>query len=220
VKTRSSANLAVLPRYLATVAAAAAMLAAPVPAWAVFLTSAAAFDAANPGLTTITFEGITTSATAYNASMTPGATISGTNAFVFDSSNCGASSDFFAINSFGAAASISFSPSVNAIGFNISSDLGVCGSGGVDGTTTVSLFSGATLLDTQTFTTATDLSTFAGWSGLGAIDSLSIIINSTRDFLALDNLRYGTTSVPEPGTLALFGLGLAGLGFARRRKLD
>lgn len=27
-----------------------------------------------------------------------------------------------------------------------------------------------------------------------------------------------TTTVPEPGTLALFGLGLAGFGFARRRK--
>ncbi|NQV22680.1 MAG: PEP-CTERM sorting domain-containing protein, partial [Rhodospirillales bacterium] len=28
-----------------------------------------------------------------------------------------------------------------------------------------------------------------------------------------------TPSIPEPGTLALFGLGLAGIGFARRRKV-
>jgi hypothetical protein len=41
-----------------------------------------------------------------------------------------------------------------------------------------------------------------------------------------DNCSYGryltsgtlTTSVPEPGTLALLGLGFAGLGFSRRRK--
>lgn len=37
--------------------------------------------------------------------------------------------------------------------------------------------------------------------------------------LRFDMLELTATKVPEPGTLALLGLGLAGLGFARRRKL-
>ncbi len=36
---------------------------------------------------------------------------------------------------------------------------------------------------------------------------------------AVDNLILDTASVPEPTTIALFGLGLAGLGFARRKKV-
>jgi hypothetical protein len=35
--------------------------------------------------------------------------------------------------------------------------------------------------------------------------------------VGLDNLSYDVTSVPEPGTLFLFGLGLAGLGMLRRK---
>jgi len=36
--------------------------------------------------------------------------------------------------------------------------------------------------------------------------------------MGIEGLAPPTTAVPAPGTLALFGLGLLGLGFARRRK--
>lgn len=35
----------------------------------------------------------------------------------------------------------------------------------------------------------------------------------------IDNIQFKTASVPEPGPLALLGLGLAGIGFAKRKKV-
>lgn len=45
-----------------------------------------------------------------------------------------------------------------------------------------------------------------------------IVVLSNWDQRAVSTLTGVPSSVPEPGTLALFGLGLAGLGLARRRR--
>lgn len=52
-------------------------------------------------------------------------------------------------------------------------------------------------------------------AGLGDI---SIFSNNPDDGYGLDEVTVGMVSVPEPGSLALFGLGIVGLTIARRRK--
>lgn len=50
--------------------------------------------------------------------------------------------------------------------------------------------------------------------GLGDV---SIFSNANGDGYGLDNVTIGSVAVPEPGTFALLGLGLLGLGVARKR---
>ena len=56
------------------------------------------------------------------------------------------------------------------------------------------------------------------FTGSGGSMTLAFTHGDAPSFFILDNVSV--RAVPEPGTLALFGLGLAGLGFARRRRAN
>ncbi len=95
-------------------------------------------------------------------------------------------------------------------------------------TVTFAASSGATHTVSDPFVGLIDFSVLTGWTNITSfkisaplgVGACEIQGNDCSTF-GFDDVTFQahvSNRIPEPGTLALFGLGLAGLGFARRKK--
>ena len=113
--------------------------------------------------------------------------------------------------------------SIAGTNFDLSS-FDIISAGTSFGSTTVSIVGALAGGGTLSYTyNDSDLNNFEtvnlGWSNLTSVTFNGFgNTGSGENFFRLDNLNVAANSVPEPASLLLLGLGLAGIGFTKKKK--
>jgi hypothetical protein len=189
---------------------------------AIVFTDATAFDAANPGLALIDFEGVAPPGGFHRGDSYsfPNLTVTSPTdsvAIADAASGFGFPTDVMFDDEYGGRLDFSFTSAVRAVGFNFAAG-SMFPLPNVD--VTLSVFGPNGLLDRAVVSGSPGALDFIGWSDVGEITSLWVDVDSPAAFPVADNFRYTSpgASIPSPAPLALLIAGLAGLGLERRSR--
>lgn len=175
--------------------------------------AAASFDSVAGSISVVDFE----SALPANLNITGGSTTNNSGCGPLCGFNTSAGGSMFRLV-YGGSVTFSFTNPVDSFGFYVN---------GLQTNLvpqqTIVYTDGSSVTTTLNMPSSTDGGgAFFGFIDFGNMIS-SVTFNATNDILGFDDLRFGRaehnpTSVSEPETLALLGLGLLGLGIARRKR--
>ncbi|MEP6503114.1 MAG: PEP-CTERM sorting domain-containing protein [Betaproteobacteria bacterium] len=103
---------------------------------------------------------------------------------------------------------IDFTHAVNGAAFQFISN---------PGTTTFEALLNGNVVESFSAATSTATQSYYGFDGV-SFDAIRVTVGGSGSAMLLDNLQFRTSSVPEPASLALLGLGLAAVALRARRK--
>ena len=186
-------------------------------------TDRTSFETANPGLANEDFEDvINISQVLAGTNIEPGLSLaltSGTDAYFATPGQSSNPTNAIGVNTPRSEGwELTFSSNVTAVGVDIFQNNGGGAQFGQDIFAAVDVFGNGGLLGSFL---ATIPSGQAGFFGVTSDSDLitSITINERNSFDVIDNVSFGSaSSVPEPATITLLGLGLLGFGLSKRRK--